>query len=161
MTDNQQDLAPNQDVLDALKKGIEDTKTSIERMESKLAWHIADEQHAHRKAIAANEKIDHHIEIYANNGKEMKKMWETMEQFKNEMLKQYEDEVQRREYDKEGAIEQRELVKKEISSLRLEIQPVIEAFTGLSWSKKALLWIIGLLASIGGLVLTYRQVFKN
>lgn len=145
------DLAKHQNEYNKAKGNVE---KKIDLINDKLAWHIQDEQTAHRNAITANEKIDRHIEVYENNGKEMKKMWQTMEAFKEDILRQH-------EIDKQDAVDQRQLVLKEITNLREQTKPLVEAFDGWNWVQKALIKIAVLIGSVGAIAVAWKELFKK
>ncbi len=42
-----------------------------------------------------------------------------------------------------------------------KIQPVVDAFTGLNWSKTALIWIVSLIGSVTAIVLGLKEIYKK
>ncbi len=41
-----------------------------------------------------------------------------------------------------------------------KINPIIDNFSGLNWSKKAIMWILLFLGAIGSLILMTKQIFR-
>ena len=59
-------------------------------------------------------------------------------------------------------------IKKELAEYRIEqnkkweeMEPVKTAFTGLNWSKTALIWILGLIGTITAIVLGLKQILNK
>ena len=59
-------------------------------------------------------------------------------------------------------------IKDEIMLLRVELndfkeksQPMIDWFNGMNWSRKAIMWVLGIIGAIGSLILMYKQIFKE
>lgn len=133
---------------------IDQVDKKIEANIKALGWHIEEERAIHKRAALLEDRFNKHIEIYAANGREMKQMWQTMESYRNDMLKQWGE-------GKREAIEQRQILLDQIREMREENKPVLEAFTGLTWSKKALIWVLGLIGSVIGIVIAVRSFYKN
>lgn len=77
-------------------------------------------------------KFEKHLEVYANNNLQIKRNNENIQK----LTEMFEAHTER-------------------------MQPVIEAFNGLTWSKRLFVWIIVTLGTIVSLILAFRQLFKN
>ena len=69
------------------------------------------------------EKFDRHLEIYAQNGKELQRLGDLIE------------------------------------SHIAKMEPVYEAFTGANWSRKAMIWVLGTIATLLGIAYSIKQLF--
>lgn len=100
-------------------------ENSVKQVSTELHEYVRDARVRDEQVEDLKDKFDTHLLIYANNGKEMKRMNDIME----------------------------------IHIKRME--PVYQAFQGLTWSKKALLWIVGALGSVVGLILAVKELTKK
>ena len=48
----------------------------------------------------------------------------------------------------------------DFTELHIRVTPLVDNFTGLNWSGKALLKLLGILAAVGGLALMIKQLLK-
>jgi len=88
------------------------------------------EQHF-KEDLAFQARFDHHLEIYARNGKELARLANAVDN-----------------------------LTKTINSHIEQTKPMMQWFEGMSFMKKAFMWILGLFASIGGLILLIRELWK-
>lgn len=49
-------------------------------------------------------------------------------------------------------------VQKELSALRSEMQPVIDAYKAATWTARVLKWTVGFLASVGAVLAAYFTI---
>ena len=52
-------------------------------------------------------------------------------------------------------------IKEDVAILKNDVKPMLKWFDGMNVSRKLLMWILGLFASIGGLILMWREIFSN
>ena len=53
------------------------------------------------------------------------------------------------------------LLREDLNDFKEKSQPMIDWFNGLNYSRKLLMWFLGILAAIGSLILMYKQIFKE
>jgi len=81
------------------------------------------EQHF-KEDLAFQERFNHHLEVYAKNGRELARLADAIERH-----------IERTE-------------------------PMIKWFEGMTFTKKLVMWILAFFASIGGLILLIRELWK-
>ena len=53
------------------------------------------------------------------------------------------------------------LLRVELNDFKEKSQPMIDWFNGMNWSRKAIMWVLGIIGAIGSLILMYKQIFKE
>lgn len=94
-------------------------------------------------------KLDKHLDIYSRNNHELKRLADAVEKINATMIKHIQNTE---DYKTEREKDEKEFKEK--------LDPVIKFYDGITFTQKALLYLVGALSAIGGFYLLIRNIIK-